>query len=202
VAIYIDEVYVSAIAGATFQLFDLDRVEVLRGPQGTLFGRNASGGLAQFVSVAPGKEFEGYGSLTLGQNGQVKSELAVNMPISDRVSARSPSHRTNTRVMCTTACRASTIRTMPTATRVALQIAFDITDDLYLLDQGAVSERTIATVRGSTSRHNRAAASSANKNTKLPRTRTSGVPDLASTYSVTATPTATHGRATTIETGR
>ena len=61
VAVYIDDVYVSAIAGATFQLFDIERVEVLRGPQGTLFGRKASGGLAHFITVKPVYgEYEGY----------------------------------------------------------------------------------------------------------------------------------------------
>jgi len=88
VAVYIDEVYVSAIAGATFQLFDIERVEVLRGPQGTLFGRNASGGLAHFITVKPGDEYEGYIDVTLAENSQIKSELAVNVPFGERVAAR------------------------------------------------------------------------------------------------------------------
>ena len=49
VAVYVDEVYISALSGVTFQLFDLERVEVLRGPQGTLYGRNTTGGLVHFV---------------------------------------------------------------------------------------------------------------------------------------------------------
>jgi iron complex outermembrane receptor protein len=88
VAVYIDEVYVSAIAGATFQLFDIDRVEVLKGPQGTLFGRNASGGLAHFITVKPRDEFEGYASLTLADNDQINSEAALNVPIGERVATR------------------------------------------------------------------------------------------------------------------
>ena len=50
IAVYRDEVYQSAMPGLTFQLFDLERVEVLRGPQGTLYGRNATGGLVHFIS--------------------------------------------------------------------------------------------------------------------------------------------------------
>jgi iron complex outermembrane receptor protein len=88
VAVYVDEVYVSAIAGATFQLFDIDRVEVLRGPQGTLFGRNASGGLAQFITVAPKDEYGGYADVTFAEHNQIKSELALNVPLTDSVAAR------------------------------------------------------------------------------------------------------------------
>src|SRR5665213_3127814 len=56
-AIYIDDVYVSQMAGLAFSLFDIDRVEVLRGPQGTLFGRNATGGLANFITRRPTDAF-------------------------------------------------------------------------------------------------------------------------------------------------
>ena len=50
VAIYVDEAYVSAASGAGFQMFDYERVEILRGPQGTLFGRNATGGLVHYIT--------------------------------------------------------------------------------------------------------------------------------------------------------
>ncbi len=49
VALYLDEVYISQMSGAGFMLYDMERVEILRGPQGTLFGRNATGGLAHFI---------------------------------------------------------------------------------------------------------------------------------------------------------
>ena len=56
VAVYVDDVYRPASGGLSFQLFDLQRVEVLRGPQGTLFGRNTTGGLVHFISKRPTDE--------------------------------------------------------------------------------------------------------------------------------------------------
>ena len=88
VSVYNDGVYVAALPAQTFQLFDLERVEVLRGPQGTLFGRNATGGLIQFVSAKPTDEFEGFASITGGSFSQVKTEAAISGPITDGVRAR------------------------------------------------------------------------------------------------------------------
>ncbi len=87
-AIYIDEVYVSQMAGLAFSLFDIDRVEVLRGPQGTLFGRNATGGLANFITRKPTDEQTGYVDVTFGQRNLTRVEGAVNSPIVDGVDAR------------------------------------------------------------------------------------------------------------------
>lgn len=88
VAVYLDEVYISAAAGAGFQLFDMERAEVLRGPQGTLFGRNATGGLVHFISKKPGEELDGYIGLTAGSNSQFKAEGAIGGPIGQSVSGR------------------------------------------------------------------------------------------------------------------
>ncbi len=88
VAVYLDEVYISQMSGTGFMLFDMDRVEMLRGPQGTLYGRNATGGLVHFVTVKPSQEAGGYGQLTVGRYDQVKFEGAAGGPLSDTVSAR------------------------------------------------------------------------------------------------------------------
>ncbi|MFC3052086.1 TonB-dependent receptor [Kordiimonas pumila] len=88
IAIYVDEVYISQMSGAGFMLFDMARVEVLRGPQGTLFGRNATGGLVHYISEKPKDEFEGYGSITYGSFDRVKAEGAVNIPLSDTLAMR------------------------------------------------------------------------------------------------------------------
>lgn len=81
VAVYLDEVYISQASGTGFMLFDMERVEILRGPQGTLYGRNATGGLAHFITKKPGQDADGYGKLTVGQYGQVKFEGAAGGPI-------------------------------------------------------------------------------------------------------------------------
>jgi iron complex outermembrane receptor protein len=87
-AIYIDEGYVAMQQGQIFGTFDLERVEVLKGPQGTLFGRNATGGLVSFITKKPTEDLEGYIDLTLGSYQQQKLEGAISGPITDDLSYR------------------------------------------------------------------------------------------------------------------
>lgn len=88
VAVYVDEVYVSALSGVTFQLFDIERIEVLRGPQGTLYGRNTTGGLMHFLSARPTEETEGYLDLTVAENSQYKVEGVISGALADTVQGR------------------------------------------------------------------------------------------------------------------
>ncbi|HEX9706255.1 MAG TPA: TonB-dependent receptor, partial [Steroidobacteraceae bacterium] len=88
VAVYQDDSYSSSINLASFPVFDLARVETLRGPQGTLFGRNATGGAIQFISNKPTDEFEGYTNLTVGRFNQVILDGAVSGPLSDSFQGR------------------------------------------------------------------------------------------------------------------
>ncbi len=88
VAVYQDDSYSSSINTASFPIFDLARVEVLRGPQGTLFGRNATGGALQFISNKPTKDFEGYASETIGSYSARIYEAAVSGSLLDNLQGR------------------------------------------------------------------------------------------------------------------
>ena len=90
IAIYIDDIYQAYQFGIGTQVFDLNRVEVLRGPQGTLFGRNTTGGALSYYSQAPTDRTEGYfqGSVAGGDFNQYTVEGAYNMPVSETLAMR------------------------------------------------------------------------------------------------------------------
>ncbi|MDY6947009.1 MAG: TonB-dependent receptor plug domain-containing protein, partial [Pseudomonadota bacterium] len=88
VGVYQDEVYLSAPAGKLVQTYDLESVQVLRGPQGTLFGKNNTAGAIAFASTKPSGEFEGYVRATLGNLERADVEGAMSFPISDSLSGR------------------------------------------------------------------------------------------------------------------
>jgi iron complex outermembrane recepter protein len=71
-----------------FPVFDIDRIEVLRGPQGSLFGRNTPAGVVKFESVRPSKKAEGYASFSMGNYATVNAEGAANLPLSQNMAAR------------------------------------------------------------------------------------------------------------------
>ncbi|MBD3730900.1 MAG: TonB-dependent receptor plug domain-containing protein [Sphingomonadales bacterium] len=83
VGIYIDGVYVARSVGAILDLVDLERIEVLKGPQGALFGRNTIGGAINIVSRAPSKTLGGKASLTLGSDDRRGFQASVDIPVSD-----------------------------------------------------------------------------------------------------------------------
>ena len=89
VGIYIDGVYMGRNIGSVFDLIDIERVEVLRGPQGTLFGRNTIGGAVNIVSSMPHSDsLEGSLKIAGGSDDLVEMNATVNMPISENISAR------------------------------------------------------------------------------------------------------------------
>ncbi len=88
VGTYIDEVAISSAAMLEFQLFDVERVEVLKGPQGTLYGRNTTGGAINYVSKAPTDETEALVELGIGRWQSFETNVAVGGPLSDSVNYR------------------------------------------------------------------------------------------------------------------
>lgn len=88
VATHIDGVYIGRSNMGLTQFLDIERVEILRGPQGTLYGRNATGGAINILSRGPTDEFTGYGSLLLGSFDRVDFRGAVSGPIAEGLSGR------------------------------------------------------------------------------------------------------------------
>ena len=94
-AVYLDDGYIAIGQGQTFALFDIDRVEVLKGPQGTLFGRNATGGLVRYITKKPELlETSGYIDVNYGfydspgSPGAFHGEAAVNLPLGETLATR------------------------------------------------------------------------------------------------------------------
>jgi outer membrane receptor protein involved in Fe transport len=88
VAVFIDGVYRSRIGTGLTELGPVDRVEVLRGPQGTLFGRNASSGLIHVITAKPKFTTEAYGEATIGNYNLRRLDLGVTGAITDSLAAR------------------------------------------------------------------------------------------------------------------
>lgn len=85
-AFYIDGVYLADLQQANTEFNNIERIEVLKGPQGTLFGRNASGGLVHIITRDPGDRFEAKGSVGLANYGTYKGQLYVATPVTDTLS--------------------------------------------------------------------------------------------------------------------
>ena len=77
VGLYMDDVYIARPQGALLDVFDVERVEVLRGPQGTLYGKNTIGGAIKYISKGLRSDFNGFGSVTIGNYGQRDIKAAV-----------------------------------------------------------------------------------------------------------------------------
>ena len=88
VSVVMDEVVKENVVLKSFPIFDIDRVEVLRGPQGSLFGRNTTAGIVKLDSNKPTEEFSGHAKLDVGDLGTVNFEGALSGGIADNLQGR------------------------------------------------------------------------------------------------------------------
>lgn len=88
VGIYVDDVYNSRVAAATFDFLDVDQVEVLRGPQGTLYGKNTTAGAINITTNQPTFDFEGRAEVSVGNLNYRQAKAAVSGPLTDKIAAR------------------------------------------------------------------------------------------------------------------
>lgn len=88
VGIYIDGVYIGKSVGALFDIVDVEQIEVLRGPQGTLYGRSTNGGAIKLTSVKPQNEFEASVKGTYGNYDRVDTKAMLNVPVTDSTAIR------------------------------------------------------------------------------------------------------------------
>lgn len=88
VGVYIDEVFASSPMLLSGQLFDIERVEVLKGPQGTLYGKNATGGAVNFISNKPSDEFEAYITAGIARWDTAELEGVISGSLTDSINGR------------------------------------------------------------------------------------------------------------------
>lgn len=88
VGTYVDDIYLSRQNANNLSLFDVARVEVLRGPQGTLFGRNTTGGAINVIMAEPGNEFAGYGEVGYGRFDKKLVRGSVDVPLADSLAIK------------------------------------------------------------------------------------------------------------------
>ena len=88
VGIYVDDVYYSRVASATFDFLDVSQIEVLRGPQGTLYGKNTTAGAINITTRQPTFDLEGRAEISVGNLGFKQAKAAVGGPLSDTLAGR------------------------------------------------------------------------------------------------------------------
>ena len=94
VGLFLDGAYIGRLASINFDMFDLERIEVLKGPQGTLFGRNSIGGAISVVTEKPSDELKGKVGVTFGNEGIFRYQGYISGPLSENIAGKlTLSHR-------------------------------------------------------------------------------------------------------------
>lgn len=88
VGVYADDVYISSPVLTSFQFFDVERLEILKGPQGTLYGRNVTGGAIKIISKKPGDEFALDATATYSSFNTTSLEAGISVPVGEKVGTR------------------------------------------------------------------------------------------------------------------
>ncbi len=88
VGTYVDDIYIARQNSNNFGLFDVERIEVLRGPQGTLFGRNTTGGAINLLLRKPGDTMRGFAEVGFGSFGEVSARGSIDLPVNDLLSTQ------------------------------------------------------------------------------------------------------------------
>jgi iron complex outermembrane receptor protein len=135
VALHVDGAVINQPVGHFTSVFDLDRVEILRGPQGTLYGRNATGGSVNLITAKPTDEFDGYARATVGNYDLFVAEAALSGPLTERIKGRIAMRSNNRNGYGINEATGTDVDDADTiAARAHLQ--FDLSDSLDLLLSG------------------------------------------------------------------
>jgi iron complex outermembrane receptor protein len=86
--VYIDQVYVASLAMMSLDMYDMERIEVLKGPQGTLYGRNSTAGAINIITRKPQRDFDAYATVSYGNYETLDVESAVNVPLGEATALR------------------------------------------------------------------------------------------------------------------
>ena len=97
VGTYVDDVYLSRQNANNLSLFDVERIEVLRGPQGTLFGRNTTGGAINVIMAKPGNVISGFGEIGYGRFHKTIARGSIDLPLADSFAIKLSGYRQNDR---------------------------------------------------------------------------------------------------------
>jgi iron complex outermembrane receptor protein len=157
VGIYIDDVYYARVASATFDFLDVAQIEVLRGPQGTLYGKNTTAGAINITTRQPTFDFEGKAEVSLGNYEFKQARVALSGPLSDTIAVRVAASATDRRGTIRNVTSGQNIQSLDNI-GVRAQLLWEPSDDLRVtlvgdynkqdaICCGSVFVRTVATQR-------------------------------------------------------